>query len=246
MSRHVKSVSLEILTKDKGDPVGQTVRPRYVQNVPPLRDDPDLYARVGKRESNDGIHAMGLFGGISFHEFFPCGGGMENIGHPYRCPNGTPGIDDLFNTPPADHRPRPRRRPGTPRQHLDSGYGCNACEGLAPKAEGADSVDIVEGIYLARGVPLKGKGNLVPIDPSAVVYHPNRSFSPSLQFDKKIGSPRIEGVFYQFLDDGGGALDHLSGCYPVGQLLGHDNDSSLHELLLFTNIRSNGYHERIP
>jgi hypothetical protein len=60
-------------------------------------------------------------------------------------------------------------------------------------------------------VPLDGEARVVGLHPLPVVFDRDLFLSTELDEDRQTPGARIDRVLDQFLDDGGGPFDHLTG-----------------------------------
>ena len=102
------------------------------------------------------------------------------------------------------------------------GDGGDGRQRLAAKAERGDGKQIPDVAQFAGGVALEGQQRVVAQHAAAVVGDANQMPAAALHLDAKIGGAGVERIFEQFLDDGGGALHHLSGRDLVGDRVGED------------------------
>ena len=72
---------------------------------------------------------------------------------------------------------------------------------------------------------LEGQESVVVGHAAAVVGDANQRASTDGQFNLDPGGAGVQGVFNQFLDDGGWALDHLAGGDSIDDMVRKDFDS---------------------
>ena len=97
------------------------------------------------------------------------------------------------------------------RRHADGRGGGDAGERLASKAERADPRKVVFRLEFAGRVTLKGEFDLLRGDSAAVVGHADGGEPAVPRLDGDGARARVERVLDEFLDDRGGALNHLAG-----------------------------------
>ena len=112
------------------------------------------------------------------------------------------------------------------------GDGGDAWQRFAAKAEGGDVLKVVKVADFAGGVGGEGEREVVRVDAAAVVAHADEFAAAVFDVDVDVCRPGVDGVFHDFFDDGGGALDDFTGGdlvdEVVGQLLdaGHGDDGA--------------------
>ena len=89
---------------------------------------------------------------------------------------------------------------------------------------------------LAGGVALEGEQRIVAQHAAAIVDDADQPPAAALDLDADIGRSRIERVFEQFLDHGGGPLHHLAGGDLVGDLVGENADAA-HEPTVYLSLQ---------
>ena len=97
------------------------------------------------------------------------------------------------------------------RDESNLGDGGDAGESLAAKAERSDRPEVARAVQLAGGVAHQGPGQLGRGDTVAVVSDDDPRDSAVV--DPHVDAPgaRVERVLDELFDNGGGALDHLTG-----------------------------------
>ena len=92
-----------------------------------------------------------------------------------------------------------------------------AGQGFATKPEAGNAFQIAGGADLAGGVAADRQRQVARMNAVPVIGHANPLHAPLLDAHLNAPGARVQAVFHQFLDDGGGAFDHLAG----GDLIGH-------------------------
>mgnify|MGYP007106197413 CR=1 FL=1 len=106
----------------------------------------------------------------------------------------------------------------------EAGDGGDGGKGLAAKAKGADAFDVVHVLDLAGGVAFDGEEGVVAVHAAAVVGDAEEFLAAVDGFDFDVGGPGVDGVFDEFLEGGGGALDDFAGRDLVDHMVGEDAD----------------------
>jgi len=110
----------------------------------------------------------------------------------------------------------------------EAGDGGDAGDGFAAEAVGGDAVEVVAVTELAGGVALEAEEGVVAAHAGTVVGDGDEAAAAGGDLDVDLGGAGVEGVFEEFLEDGGGALDDFAGRNLVGDMLGQEADS-VHE-----------------
>src|SRR5437773_1158128 len=84
-----------------------------------------------------------------------------------------------------------------------------AGQGLAAEAQRGDAEEFVGAAQLAGGVAGEGQRQVVGGDAAAVVGHADRVGAAALDLEVDAGAAGVDGVFQEFFEDTGGALDDL-------------------------------------
>ncbi len=105
---------------------------------------------------------------------------------------------------------------------LDAGHGGDAGQGLPPKAQGDQLVQVLPLTDLGGREALDRQPHIGLGHAVSVIGHPDQRRAPPLKLD---GDPRggsVQRVLDQFLDDRDRTLDHLPGGDPLGHALFQD------------------------
>ena len=102
---------------------------------------------------------------------------------------------------------------------LKEGYRGDRRKSLAPKTEGADSEQILNGGNLGGGVSFEGEEELLLAHSPTVVGDFDEFGAAGPQFYEDALRSRIQGVFDQLFHHRGRALDYLSGGDLIHQIL---------------------------
>ena len=92
----------------------------------------------------------------------------------------------------------------------------NARKSLPAKSHRSDRCKISTLPDLAGGMSLKAKKGIGAVHTRTIVSNAHHASSPPLKLDDDPPGPGINGVLYQFLDDGGRSLHHLTGRHLAG------------------------------
>lgn len=101
----------------------------------------------------------------------------------------------------------------------------DAGDGFASEAHGLDGGEVFGALDFAGGVAFEREEGVVAAHAPAVVGDSDEASAAGGDFDGDAGGVGVDGVFDEFLDDGGWALDHFTGCDLVGDLLGEELDA---------------------
>ena len=141
------------------------------------------------------------------------------------CPTG---VRNLRRRTPVDADAGPGRFAFRIRRQVHAGYGGDAGQRLAPKAEGTDAVEVVFAGDLAGSMPLEGQYRVLPGHACAVVHDADELLSARLDLHGNALATGVDRVLGQFLHDRGGAFNHLARGDHVRQLLGQHLDLISH------------------
>jgi len=98
-----------------------------------------------------------------------------------------------------------------PGEQGDLGHRGDAGQGLAPKPQAGDLLQVVNIPQFGGGVASEGQFRLVGRDAAAVVRHLDEAAASLANLHADVGGAGVYGVFDEFLDHRGGALDDLAG-----------------------------------
>lgn len=104
--------------------------------------------------------------------------------------------------------------------HLHLRHGAYAGQRLATKTHRAQREEVFYPADLAGGMPLKGHAGIGLTHALAVVNHLEQGASGIAYDDLNISSPGIQAVLHQLLQTRSRPLDHFSGGYLVGYMIG--------------------------
>ena len=113
-------------------------------------------------------------------------------------------------------------------RHL--GHGRNRGESLSAEAEGRNALQILRFGDLGGSVALEAEQSLVSGHSASVVYHLNKGAAGIENHHRDAFGPGIDGILDQFLDNGGGAGNHLARRDKVGYILGKYLEHLLEQL----------------
>ncbi len=246
--RQVNEVIPQVAPQQKNDPLVEVFRSGDLQEGFACGEDLGPDCAMGQQDPDDDVQAVPLLGGILPQEFPAHGERVEDAAHGNGGPLGA-ACGLVFEDAAALHDDaRPRHVAAAPRGHLDAADGCDARQRLPPEAEGFYIVEIFDGEDLARGMPLKGKGDFARRDARPVVGDPDQLLAATAQFDRDVRGARIEGIFQELLHDGRGPFDDFAGGDLRGDLFGKYGDPSvqIHNLTYkVTALRGKGQKKKI-
>ncbi|MCY1300331.1 hypothetical protein D9M70_498920 [compost metagenome] len=97
------------------------------------------------------------------------------------------------------------------RGHGQARHRADGGQRLAPEAQAHHPLQVLEVADLAGGVAGQCQRQVVRRDAAAVVTHPQQLDAALFHLDVDAPGAGVQAVLQQFLDDRGGALDHLTG-----------------------------------
>ena len=193
------------------------------------RPVPQSEAHVEARQGEplDQARDVAELGGIALHE----------------APPGRHVVEELTHLDGGAGRMRRRARPGEhPALAADLGralrrlgargdaqarHGADRGQCLAAKAERRHRLEILERVDLAGRVARERERQFRAGDATAVVAHPHQGDAAALDVDLDAARTRIEAVFHELLDHGGGPLDYLARGDLIDEFAGENTDSHL-------------------
>ena len=101
---------------------------------------------------------------------------------------------------------------------LHSSYGGDGRQGFAPKAQGADGLQIKGVLNLAGGVAQKGGLRILRLHAAAVIGDPNVAHAAPLDLHRHRSGASINGILRQLLHHAGRTLYHLTGSDQIGHM----------------------------
>ena len=196
---------------DGPDGVSQAAVARRLQRQAPVHLHPKAHPGGGEGQVLTELHDVAPLPHRGALEGLPGGDVIEEVADGHAGPRGGP-----RRAPPAHLAPLHAHRPGG-RQggraagQLQVGDRGDAGQGLAPEAQGAHAVQVVERLQLARGVAQHGQLQLLGGDPAAVVADADQAQPATLNLHPHRRRPGVQGVLHQLLDHRRRAFHHLPG-----------------------------------
>ena len=184
----------------------------------PVPEELHAHLRVGQGHPLDHGKDGGPLGRVLLHKFQPGRGVVEQVPHHHGGAQGTARLLHRSGHAPLQGEGGPQRAVLGAGHHLHPGDGGDGRQGLPPKAQGADGLQVVLGAQLAGGVAEKGGLQLGSRNAAAVVGHPQKCHPPVGDLHRHGGGPRVNGVLHELLGHGGGPLHHLAGGDQIGHM----------------------------
>ena len=176
--------------------------------------------RIGQRQAFQHGGAMGVFGVFGFQEFAPRGRVEKKFAHFHRGAFGVRRrIDRAQNAIFGTDFVCVRQIGGAAGQR-QARYGGDAGQPFAAKAHAADVFQIVQLFDFAGGVARECQGKVVGVDAAAVVGHADELDAAARQFHADMRRPRVQAVFHDFFECGGGAFHHFAGGDLIDEMVG--------------------------
>jgi len=220
--------------KQGQDPVPQALVRRQPVHLPAVVDQGQVHSgsRAGRVHPTDPQcyagellgHVVHLSGGRA-EELLPCGQAVEEVpyvdgrahvaaarGHGLLAAAVDLEAVGLGAVCGAAHGPDLRNSP-------------DAGQGLAPETEGRDGPQVVVGLQLARGMGLKGQGQVLGVHALPIVGDAGELAPALLHGHGDPGRAPVQGILQELLDHTGRALDHLAGGNRVDQVLVQDRNA---------------------
>ena len=137
-------------------------------------------------------------------------------------PRSGRGLELLPHNAILDEQPRGVRIPCLGRDKLHAGHGADGGQGLAPKPQGLDSLQVFGGGNLAGGVAMAAEQGVARLHAATVVHHLKPVNAAVLDVDGDLLGPGVQAVFKQLLGHRGGALHHLARGNAFHEQVGED------------------------
>jgi hypothetical protein len=99
-------------------------------------------------------------------------------------------------------------------------HGGYAGQSFTAKTQGGYGIQQLRVVQLAGGVPMEGQNYLIGGNARSIVGDRYALYASAADFHRNTGSAGIYRVFDQFLDDGDGTFNYLTGRYLSGNILG--------------------------
>ena len=171
LPRRRDELTPEIPTQGEGDPLRKILRGRNIHQRPAARGDPKADSRLGEGKARDPVETVPLFGHVALEKLPAHRNRFKDAADPDRRADRTACIGQFLRLPSLDDHPRADGRRGPSGHHLHAGNRGDAGQRLAPEAEGADPVKVLEHRNLAGCVAGKGERDILRPDPFPVVGH---------------------------------------------------------------------------
>ena len=172
-----------------------------------------------------GLHLHGgshpaAFHRVGFHKFHPGGGVEEQVPHQNGGAVGAAGFRFFRDLPRFQMELHAGKAAGSLGHQIDAADGGDGGKGFSPETHGADGGQILLRAQLGGGVAQKGGAGILGGHAAAVVRHPQEGHAAVPDLHGDFGSPRVHGIFQQFLDGAGGPLHYFARGDEVGDVGG--------------------------
>ena len=175
-----------------------------------LTDEAERDLRVGQDQPEHIVrHQPGLDGGL-FQELPADGGIIEQILHHEGGAHRRSGLPDVGKLAALHLTAHAELRVGGLGGAGHFRYRRHGGQCLAAEAQRVDAVQLRFRLQLAGGVALEGQPDLPGGNALAIVRDAQVFDAAAPQLHRDVGSPRVDGVFHQFLHHGGRAFHHLA------------------------------------
>ncbi len=193
------------------DAVDESTFPRCAQRLSALKEKGEADLGIGEGVLADHTGDVAVLGGYRFEEFTSRRYIAKKVSHYYRRPLGSGLALPSRHLPLLNADAGACRLAGSAGQDIHLRHGGDAGQGLPPKSEGGNRLQIGEVDYLARGVALKCQRHFSRRYAGAVVHDPDEAGAAAPHLDGYLSRPGVQSVFHQLLHRRGRPLHHLAG-----------------------------------
>jgi len=170
----------------------------------------EAHVRPRQRKPLEGFFAVGVFGRRAAQEFAPCRCIEVQVGHfDDRSDGNGGGLGCRARVTAGFHFPCARAA-GRPAGEAEMRDGGDTGQRLAAKAQAGYTLEIFQRRYLAGGVTGKRERKVILGDAAAVVGNADLPDAAIGQLCRDFRRSGVEAVFQQFLEGGGGPVDHFA------------------------------------
>ena len=176
-------------------------------------------ADIGTRQGDalEGFLAVGEFGGLAFQKF-AAGGRVEiQLADVHGRASALAGWRGRADSSVQRLDLPAVRVVGSAAAQSQLRHGGHAGQRFAAKAHAGNALQIVKGSDFAGGVAQQRQRQVGLADAAPVVAHQQAFDAALFQLHANLGRSRIQAVFQQFLECGGGAFDDLASSDLVDQ-----------------------------
>ena len=156
------------------------------------------------------------FGALAFQEFFACRGVVEKVVDVDGRADGVRRGAGVHAEVGADAVAV--RAVGLPAGERGFGYGGDAGQGFAAKAQGAHVFEVFKGADFAGRMGGKSEREIVGMDARTVITHHDAFAARRFDVDVDVARACVNGVFHDFFDDGCRSFDDFAGGYLVDEV----------------------------
>ena len=186
----------------------------------------EVFLRVREGVVRDERGDVAELGGLATEEFAAGGGVEEEVADGDGGAGRQAGIFDAEDIAAGDLEAGADFVVGGAGVERKAGDGGDGGQGFSAEAERGDGEEVVGGAELGGSVALEGEERVVAAHTVAVVYDADELAAAGFDFDADARGVCVEGVFEEFLDYGGGTLNHLARGDLVGYLVGENVDAA--------------------
>ena len=161
--------------------------------------------------TGDQLINMAALGAILLQEFQAGRHIVEQVFHPHHRSNRRAHLLQLPHMPALHPQARRRVGRGRPRSDGQARHRADRGQRLAAKTQRGNAEQVGGALQLAGGVPFYRQRQLASRDAAAIIGNLDLAFARSFDMDGKLAGPSIQGVFQQFFNGRGRALNDFAG-----------------------------------
>src|SRR5882672_1789219 len=169
----------------------------------------EAYIRARQSDAPETLFAVGKFGCGTPEEFAPGRSVEVKVAHFDRGAGNRGGGLGCGQRAAARIQPPGMRAVAGPAQQAEMGNGRNAGQRFAAESQAGNALQLLERSDFAGGVSGKRERQVVLADACAVVRDADLPDAAFGKLHSHVGSARVQAVFQQLLERGGGAIDHF-------------------------------------
>ena len=207
---HWNEIVHQTATPDFPNAISQCLTGGRLKHNPPVFRQAKGELRMGEGDQAAIVGDVRGFGAGGLQEFAPRRHRVKELRHLDDRPDRHPAILPVKELPTVHRDFRAVFRTRLPRPQNEARYRGNRRQGLPPKSETRDRVEVGGLPNLTGGVPFQREQRRVRCHPTTIVLHPNIGFSAFAKFHFHPRCARINTVLYQFLYHRNRAFNHLA------------------------------------
>jgi len=184
----------------------------------PLSHIAEAHFGISQRVAGDDFANMACLGSVGFEELLARGRVPEKLRHSDiragRCAYG-PLADNLA---PLQLQLHPHGLLSRPGDEGDLAHRADRGQGLAPKPQRGDMLQLLGRADLRGGVTLEGQGRFGRGDAAAIVNDANEPFAAIRNLHANVGGSRVQAVLDELFHHGRGPFHDLARCDLIGYI----------------------------